>query len=297
MSKKDLGIKNMPDIVLIISLTILGCAQAKNYLEAAKAAAADNSAKKEAGEDRKKGSGAESDTARKEGCNCADRGGRNLIWNKKHSCLYMAVSMSAGLCLLLCRYIGPERSLEIFRLRKFTMLSLLIFSMAVVDARLKIIPNRFLLIAAAIRTALYVPEFLSNNILPIPSGFPNFAGTDSFAGIAGADGQTMLLMIRIVCFDLTAALLLGIVFFIVARVSGYRLGMGDVKLFALMGFYLGLRDAGLVILCSFVISGLTAVLLLLCSKREIKDSVAFAPCVFLGLFAYSLLTATSVWPA
>ncbi|NLB09803.1 MAG: prepilin peptidase [Clostridiaceae bacterium] len=286
----------MPDIVLIISLTILGCAQTKNYLDAEKAAA-DNSAEKAVEESRKKGSDAESDTARKEGCNCADRGDRNLIWNKKHSCLYLAVSLSAGLCLLLCKWTGMGRGPEVFGQHKLTMLLLLTLSMAVVDARLKIIPNRFLLVAAAARAALYIPELLPNKAMSILADFTSCPDSDNFTCAAGAAGQNLNAFFQSVCSDLVAALLLGVVFLIVAHISRYQLGMGDVKLFALMGFYLGLRDAGLAIFCSFVVSGLTAVLLLLCKKRRVSDRMAFAPCVFLGLFAYSLLTATSLWPA
>ena len=285
----------MPDIVLIISLTILGCAQTKNYLDAAKAAA-DNTVGGRTGEGEKSADRAEDNKPEKDGsyCGCS---GSDLIWNKKHSCLYLAVSLSAGLCLLLCRWTGMGRGPEIFGQHKLTMLLLLTLSMAVVDARLKVIPNRFLLVAAAARAALYIPEFLSNKAMSILAGFTSCPDSDNFTCAAGAAGQNFKAFFQSVCSDLAAALLLGVVFLIAAHISRYQLGMGDVKLFALMGFYLGLRDAGLAIFCSFVVSGLTAVLLILRKKRRVSDSMAFAPCVFLGLFAYSLLTATSLWPA
>ncbi|HHU06918.1 MAG TPA: prepilin peptidase [Clostridiaceae bacterium] len=248
------------------------------------------------------------------------KSGNKHVWQWKHTFLYLAVSLTAGLCQLLYGRDGLGSAIEVDRQQKLLMIMLLVLPMAVVDARLKIIPNRFLLIATGIRVLLYVPEFLFSKILPMLTGFThklgsvslgtltdytgilvhtvfsNFAGNEDLTGIAGADEQTIS-MVKTVCSDLAAAFLLGVVFFIVAYGSKYQIGMGDVKLFALMGFYLGLRDAGLAIFCSFAVSGMAAVFLLLSKRKMVGDSIAFAPCVFIGLFGYALLTTASVWTA
>ena len=67
------------------------------------------------------------------------------------------------------------------------------------------------------------------------------------------------------------------------------IGMGDVKLFALMGLYQGLWGAFNAVFFSFVVSFVAAVALLATRKKNRKDVIPFGPSVLLGtILAVSL---------
>ncbi len=293
----------MLNILLIIALTIIGHDATKNYLAGTErkeeSSAEQNSSQEERSGDcgwnirnrpeKTSSFGLKSYDSRlnnnERGLNSYDRG-----WGKKHTCIYLAVSLSAGVCLLFLRGGNPLFGSEAVRQHKLIILLLLILPMAAVDIRLKIIPNRFLLITTGIRVCCYLPEFLLKNNSTMSYRLVKYFN------IAGGNTKPQYSIIKAVFADLAAALILGTVFYLITIISRYHFGLGDVKLFALMGFYLGIREAVPVIFCSFMVSGLTAVFLLLGREKKIRDSIAFAPCVFIGLFGYSLLTATSAGP-
>ena len=59
-------------------------------------------------------------------------------------------------------------------------------------------------------------------------------------------------------------------------------GMGDVKLFAVIGLYQGLWGAVNSVFFSFIVSFINAVVLLITRKKKKSDVIAFAPCIMIG---------------
>ncbi|MCX5777173.1 MAG: prepilin peptidase [Candidatus Firestonebacteria bacterium] len=62
------------------------------------------------------------------------------------------------------------------------------------------------------------------------------------------------------------------------------MGMGDVKLAAVLGVFLGWKNTALMIVVSFVIGGIISVCLLLLKKKRRMDPVPFGPFLVLGTF-------------
>ncbi|NLK02506.1 MAG: hypothetical protein GX314_05500 [Clostridiaceae bacterium] len=151
---------------------------------------------------------------------------------------------------------------------RLLLLLIMLVPIAVVDLQQRIIPNYLLSIAAGVRLLCYVPEILSSGICT--------DGKDTSVDCVRA-GLTWL------GSDLLAGLGLGGLFFLVAVGSRYRLGLGDVKLFALLGFFLGWREASTALLYSFAVSFVLALIFLISGKKNRQDSIAFAPCVLAGV--------------
>lgn len=132
----------------------------------------------------------------------------------------------------------------------------------VTDFRMKKIPNQFLIAALIVRIILYSVEFLK-------------------------DFQTALLGIK---EDLLAAGVIGVFFLLLYFLFKNGIGMGDVKLFALMGLYQGLEGVINSIFFSLAVSFFAAVILLIVKKKKRTDAMPFAPCIFLGTMLALRLT-------
>ncbi|MCM3141805.1 A24 family peptidase [Brevibacillus sp. MER 51] len=79
-------------------------------------------------------------------------------------------------------------------------------------------------------------------------------------------------------------------------ISWYRplaLGMGDVKLFALVCYGIGVRDFVLVLTVASLAALLVSLVLLLIRKGSIKCEVPFAPFVTVGLAVLLVMSETS----
>ncbi|UKK97666.1 A24 family peptidase [Brevibacillus brevis] len=79
-------------------------------------------------------------------------------------------------------------------------------------------------------------------------------------------------------------------------ISWYRplaLGMGDVKLFALVCYGIGVRDFVLVLTVASLAALLVSLVLLLIRKGSIKCEVPFAPFVTIGLAVLLVMSETS----
>ncbi|MDI9460957.1 MAG: prepilin peptidase [Saccharofermentanales bacterium] len=155
---------------------------------------------------------------------------------------------------------------------KLLLLLIMLIPIAVVDWQQRIIPNHLLLIAAGVRLLCYVPEILGSGVCSDGKGT---AAEYARAGLACLGS------------DLLAGLGLGGLFLLLAVISRYRLGLGDVKLFALLGFFLGWQEAGTALLYSFAVSFVLALILLISGKKSRQDSIAFAPCVLAGIAIFA----------
>ena len=122
------------------------------------------------------------------------------------------------------------------------------------DYREQKIPNRWLFVLAAIRGALFAAEAL----LYPSAAYENLKFT-LFGAAAG-----------------------GILLFVAYVISRHGIGMGDVKLFAVIGMYLGAELTYIVIIASLLIAAVYAMAKVVAKKLQVKDEIAFAPFIAIG---------------
>lgn len=94
---------------------------------------------------------------------------------------------------------------------------------------------------------------------------------------------------------LLAALVAGTAFFIMALARPSGLGMGDVKLAALLGLWLGWLSWQAVllgVLLAFLAGGLLALALLVAGRAQANTPIAFGPWLLLGAVLATALTRT-----
>jgi leader peptidase (prepilin peptidase)/N-methyltransferase len=76
----------------------------------------------------------------------------------------------------------------------------------------------------------------------------------------------------------------GFLFLLVIISKGAAMGMGDVKLMAVLGLYLGWTSIILTLLLSFIIGGVFGVLLLVLKIKGRKDAIPFGPWIAIAAF-------------
>ena len=82
--------------------------------------------------------------------------------------------------------------------------------------------------------------------------------------------------------NLVGAAVIGIFFFLLFLVFKNSIGMGDIKLFAVMGLYQGLWGAVNSVFFSLVVSFVLSVGLLITRKKGRKDTIPFGPSILIG---------------
>lgn len=126
---------------------------------------------------------------------------------------------------------------------------------ACIDRRSHRIPNEILLVMLYIRAILLVIECIC---------YPSYALSMIIAALLGSIfGGGMFL----VCYFITRG----------------GVGMGDVKLFFVAGLYLGSGGVMAVIVTTVFSSAIYSVIQLIRKKAKLKDEIAFAPFVWIGL--------------
>lgn len=81
--------------------------------------------------------------------------------------------------------------------------------------------------------------------------------------------------------NIIAALVLGLIFYLIALISKGGMGGGDIKLSFIMGLYLGLRLGTLAIFFAFLVGGLIGIIILSLGGSK-KRAIPFAPFLVLG---------------
>lgn len=137
---------------------------------------------------------------------------------------------------------------------KLLTLVLIILPVAAIDFRTQKIPNRFMLAALILRILIYIPEF----IISVPASISTLKDNVLGAGIIGAFFLLLLLLFK------------------------NSIGMGDIKLFAIIGLYQGLWGAINSVFFSLVVSFFISLTLLISKKKGRKDSISFGPSILLG---------------
>ena len=158
-----------------------------------------------------------------------------------------------------------QQSIEAsYQVRLVLMISCL-FPIAIIDRRAGIVPNRILLIMLVARVPIYIWEAMTN--------------FEMFKGTARAELATASVIF---------------LFFILLRML-YRggVGMGDVKLFAVMPLYLGTQLALSAIFGSLVVAFLYSSWLMLSKRKGSKDAFPLCPSILAGASLMTLFVSVA----
>lgn len=170
----------------------------------------------------------------------------------KMKVFYLILSIISILSLLLIF----EEMYDIGIFTKIKLLSLVSFLIpaAAIDLRKQVIPNQLLFFSLTFRVLLLVFEFIfsTSTIFLIL--------TDSIVG----------------------AVIISAFFLLLYFVFKNSIGMGDIKLFAIMGLYQGLWGVINSVFFSLMTSFLISIGLLVTRKKSRKDTISFAPSILLG---------------
>jgi prepilin signal peptidase PulO-like enzyme (type II secretory pathway) len=150
------------------------------------------------------------------------------------------------------------------------LILLTLILIALIDFRLKIIPNEtiiFLLILGIILNILILPNW--NN-------FYSFLG----------QYKSLFFEFNNLWQNKLIAAFLGFLFFLILVLItlGRGMGMGDVKLIFALGFIFGWPEIILITILSFVFGGIVGLFLILIKKSSFKDLVPFGPFIVLASF-------------
>ena len=93
---------------------------------------------------------------------------------------------------------------------------------------------------------------------------------------------------NVLLYSLVGFFVVGFVLLAVALIAKSALGMGDVKMFAVLGLFFGLFGAYSILLVTVVTMALVSLMLLAFKKVTTKTALPMAPFTFLGLLIYLL---------
>lgn len=178
--------------------------------------------------------------------------GKDLRAFSKNRVIYLVFMLLAGASLIIS--FNTMYHIDAITQAKLITLVMMIGPMAAVDYRLQKIPNRFLVIALLARVIILIFEIL-----------------DDFAESLSIMKDSAL-----------AALVIGLFFFILLLVFKNSIGMGDIKLFAVIGLYQGIWGTVNSVFFSLLVSFFIAIFLLITKKKKRSDTIPFGPCILLG---------------
>ncbi len=178
--------------------------------------------------------------------------GKGMFSVTRNKSLYFAAGLllSVFFILLLSLVYHRVALLQI----KLIILVLMILPCAVVDYKEHKIPNSIIIAALAFRFCIFVAEF----VVSMDESFK--VAKDSLIGLG----------------------VIGGFFLILYFVFKNSIGMGDVKLFAVIGIYQGLWGSVNSVFYSLIASFCVSVFLLITKKKKKKDVIAFGPSILLG---------------
>lgn len=206
--------------------------------------------------------------------------GRCRNCNKKLSLEYPLVEILSGLIFVLVPIFFENNILTFFSKTNFNsiylwsvvliwdLILLTLILIALIDLRLKIIPNEtiiFLLILGIILNILILPNW--NN-------FYSFLG----------QYKSLFFEFNNLWQNKLIAAFFGFLFFLILVLItfGRGMGMGDVKLIFVLGFIFGWPEIILITMLSFIFGGIAGLFLILIKKNSFKDLVPFGPFIVLA---------------
>lgn len=150
---------------------------------------------------------------------------------------------------------------HILKIGRYWIVMYALLLLALLDLKKQIIPNRALLVLLGIRTVLLVidcavfPEVWTELVV------------SSFAGLIGG----------------------GILFLIAGLIARKGIGMGDIKLIAVLGYYLGFQVLMSDLVISLLLTVIGGVVNLAVRKASMRSEMPFAPFVAAGTVITILL--------
>ncbi len=166
--------------------------------------------------------------------------------------LYLAFSI-VSCATLICLFSLVYKT-NIINQVKLLGLVCLLFPIAAIDFRKQKIPNQLLIVGLTYRAVVLAIEYL-------------------------LDYKTAWSITK---DCLIGALIIGVFFLILLLIFKNSIGMGDVKLFALIGLYQGLWGAINSVFFSLLAAFVVSIILLLTKKKTRKDTISFGPTILIG---------------
>lgn len=177
---------------------------------------------------------------------------KELLRINRNRAIYLITgSVIAALLIVLFQLVYQQPFLTQIKL---LILVQFILPCAATDYKTHKIPNLFILCALAIRVVIYIAEFLVSVDTALNTLKDNLLGAAIIAGF----------------------------FLIILLIFKNSIGMGDVKLFAIMGLYQGLWGAVNSVFFSLIVSFFVSIVLLITKKKGRKDVISFGPSILIG---------------
>lgn len=167
--------------------------------------------------------------------------------------VYIAVGILAFV-MMLYMFSTTYVNASVIHQTKLLILAAFLLPIAAIDLKVQKIPNKFLLVAVVVRVILLILEFLESS-------------SNAWLTLKSA---------------VVAAIVLFVFFVLILLVFKNSIGMGDVKLFAVIGLYQGIWGSINSIFFSLVASFFLSIMLLIFRKKTRKDTISFGPCAFVG---------------
>lgn len=167
--------------------------------------------------------------------------------------VYIAVGILAFV-MMLYMFSTTYVNASVIHQTKLLILAAFLLPIAAIDLKVQKIPNKFLLVAVVVRVILLILEFLESS-------------SNAWLTLKSA---------------VVAAIVLFVFFVLILLVFKNSIGMGDVKLFAVIGLYQGIWGSINSIFFSLVASFFLSIMLLIFRKKTRKDTISFGPCAFIG---------------
>ena len=153
---------------------------------------------------------------------------------------------------------------DVFFITKRLLVVALLWPVAASDYKEYRIPNRLLIAALIARTVLIIPEGI-------------FYGK-----------EVLWILLREIIACVASIAFCGVTMLI----SQGSLGMGDLKLFAVMAVFLGIEGICYASFLSIFVAFMVAIVLLLAKKKGRKDAIPFAPFILIGTILSIILSGT-----
>lgn len=180
-------------------------------------------------------------------------------WMDSRPRLWEGLAM-ASIAGILAGLLAAEHPLDGYYWQQVTFMAILLTA-SLVDLHDKIIPNELVLFGLA-----------AGLLLLFIAPYPQKSWVEALAG-AGAGFGVLLLL---------------------ALIVRGGMGLGDVKLAAVIGLFLGIRWVGMGLVLAFIAGGLVGGLLLLFRVLGRKDSIPFGPYLALGALI-TVLYGLKIW--
>ena len=168
------------------------------------------------------------------------------IWNRKNRLILV---LGLAVIFLPGSYLMKIYGYHFLKIIRYWILMYALVLLALVDMEKKIIPNKALLVLVGVRTLFMTGECFC---------FPELSAdilVSSGAGLVGG----------------------GLLFLLAGLVIRKGLGMGDVKLIAVMGYYLGFQVLMSSLIITLTMTVAAGILILVLKKGSLHTEMPFAP--------------------